>query len=234
MTMLTKKLKILTEHCDPSRKLRLSSLLKFLQEVSIEDTERLGYPRSTTLDRGLLWVIGKQRVKINRLPCYDETVEILTYPGEKIPFLFPRHCKIYSSSGELLVSSSAAWTLIDEKSRLMVDPEHFGIVIEGENKSDEIGFQFPFKGFDLKKEATFAAKWRDCDLNGHMNNTAYLDEAEDLIPHSFLKEHELSFLDVAYKKEIPLGQEIPVQYDEENLVYVFSSASFFIRLGFHG
>ena len=231
--MLTKKLKILTEHCDPSRKLRLSSLLKFLQEVSIEDTERLGYPRSTTLDRGLLWVIGKQRVKINRLPCYDETVEILTYPGERIPFLFPRHCKIYSSSGELLVSSSAAWTLIDEKSRLMVDPEQFGIVIEGENEGDEIGFQFPFKGFDLKKEATFAAKWRDCDLNGHMNNTAYLDEAEDLIPHSFLKEHEPSFLDVAYKKEIPLGQEIPVQYGEENLVYVFSSASFFIRLGFH-
>ena len=231
--MLTKKLKILTEHCDPSRKLRLSSLLKFLQEVSIEDTERLGYPRSTTLDRGLLWVIGKQRVKINRLPCYDETVEILTYPGERIPFLFPRHCKIYSSSGELLVSSSAAWTLIDEKSRLMVDPEQFGIVIEGENEGDEIGFQFPFKGFDLKKEATFAAKWRDCDLNGHMNNTAYLDEAEDLIPHSFLKEREPSFLDVAYKKEIPLGQEIPVQYGEENLVYVFSSASFFIRLGFH-
>ena len=230
--MLSKRLKILTEHCDPSRKLRLSSLLKMLQEASIEDTENLGYPRSTTLDRGLLWVIGKERVQINRLPGYDETVELRSYPGERIPFLFPRHCKIYSRSGELLVSSSAAWTLIDEKKRTMVDPERYGIVIEGKNEGDEIGFQFPFKSFDLQKKSTFAAKWRDCDLNGHMNNTSYLDEAEELIPCDFLKTHEPSFLDVAFKKEIPLGEEISLSYGEENNVYVFSSTCFFIRLGF--
>ncbi len=230
--MLSKSVKILTEHCDPSRKLRLSSLLKFLQEVSIEDTELLGYPRSTTLDRGLLWVIGKQRLKINRLPCYDETIKILTYPGGKMPFLFPRHCKIFSLDGELLVSSSAAWTLIDENKRTMIDPTQFGIVIEGENEGDEIGFQFPFKSFDLPKKATFAAKWRDCDLNGHMNNTAYIDEAEELVPNDFLKCHEPSFLDVAYKKEIPLGQEALVAYGEEGGVYVFSSPSFFLRIGF--
>lgn len=230
--MLSKSIKILTEHCDPARKLRLSSLLKFLQEVSIEDTENLGYPREKTLDRGLLWVIGKQRLVINRLPEYDESVQIVTYPGERIPFLFPRHCKIYSSSGELLVSSSSAWTLIDEKNRSMIDPEAYGIVIGGKSEGDEVGFQFPFKGFELTEKATFAAKWRDCDLNGHMNNTAYLDEAEDLIPVGFLKTHEPSLLEVAYKKEIPLGQEIPVSYGEEDNVYVFSSASFFLRLGF--
>ncbi len=116
----------------------------------------------------------------------------------------------------------------------MVNPEQYGIVINGESCGDEIGFQFPFKGFELTKNATFAAKWRDCDLNGHMNNTAYFDEAEDLIPPSFLKSHEPSFLDVAYKKEIPLGEEIPVSYGLEDDVYVFSSPSFFIRLGFRG
>ncbi len=230
--MLSKSIKILTEHSDPSRRLRLSSLLKFLQEVSIEDTENLGYPKEKTLERGLLWVIGKQRLIINRLPRYDETVEILTYPGERIPFLFPRHCKVYSASGELLVSSSAAWTLIDEKKRTMIDPERYGVLIEGESCGDEVGFQFPFKSFNLTKNATFAAKWRDCDLNGHMNNTAYFDEAEDLIPSSFLKSHEPSFVDVAYKKEIPLGEEIALSYGEEDGVYVFSSSSFFIRLGF--
>ncbi len=230
--MLSKSIKILTEHCDPTRKLRLSSLLKFLQEISIEDTEKLGYPREKTLDRGLLWVIGKQRLTINRLPKYDEVVQIVSYPGERMPFLFPRHCKIYSSSGELLVSSSAAWTLIDEKKRSMIDPKAYGIVIDGKSEGDEVGFQFPFKGFELTKNATFAAKWRDCDLNGHMNNTAYLDEAEDLIPFAFLKAHEPSLLEVAYKKEIPLGQEIPVSFGEEDNIYVFSSASFFIRLGF--
>ena len=230
--MISKEIKILTEHCDASRRLRLSSLFRFFQEISIEDTERLGFPRSTTLDRGLLWVIGKQRLEIKRMPEYDETVEILSYPGKKIPFLFPRYCKVVSRDGEAIVSSSAIWTLIDEKSRSMIDPEKHGIVIDGKEEGDEIGPQFPMKTFPLQNKAVFAAKWSDCDLNGHMNNTAYFDEALNLIPPSFLKSHQPSAVDVAYKKEIPLGSEVAVSYEEEKGVYVFSSDSFFIRIAF--
>jgi medium-chain acyl-[acyl-carrier-protein] hydrolase len=230
--MLRKSVKILTEHCDASRCLRLSSLLKFFQEISIEDTENLGYPRQTTLDRGLLWVIGKQRIKIERMPRYDEHVELLTYPGPKTPFLFPRHCFLSSTSGQTLVSSSAVWSLIDEKKRAMIDPKRFGIVIEGSNKGNEIGFVFPQIGFELDKKAIFAAKWRDCDLNGHMNNTAYIDEVIDLVPVDYLKEHAVSSLDVAYKREIPLGASVEVNYGQRGDEFVFSSPSFFIRLIF--
>ena len=76
------------------------------------------------------------------------------------------------------------------------------------------------------------ASWRDCDLNGHMNNTAYLDEAEDLIPLEYLKSHVPSAIDIAYKKEIPLGEEVEVSYGDEGGVYVFSCPSFFLRLTF--
>ena len=65
-----------------------------------------------------------------------------------------------------------------------------------------------------------------------MNNTAYLDEAEDLIPLEYLKSHVPSAIDIAYKKEIPLGEEVEVSYGNEGGVYVFSCPSFFLRLTF--
>ncbi|MBQ2493774.1 MAG: hypothetical protein II520_00895, partial [Bacilli bacterium] len=86
MHELTYQEKILTEHCDPKKDLRLSSLLRLVQEASIRSVEELGYPREKTLDRGILWVVGKQRFEISRLPVYDEEVQVLTYPGKKMHF----------------------------------------------------------------------------------------------------------------------------------------------------
>ena len=230
--MFSRVFRLLTEDCDVNKNLRLSRLFQFLQEISIADTERLGYPREKTLDKGLLWVVGKQRVEIKRLPVYGEEIRLETWPGEKTPFLFPRHYAIYGNNEEPLVKASAVWTLISEQNRMMVNPKDHGIVIEGEARGGEIPFQFPMKSFPLLGRAMLKASWRDCDLNGHMNNTAYLDEAEDLIPLEYLKSHVPAAIDIAYRKEIPLGEEVEVSYGNEGGVYVFSCPSFFLRLTF--
>ena len=230
--MYQKTIKILTEHVDCKQNLRLSTLLKFLHEVAIAHTEELGYPRTKTLDKGFLWVVAKQHVEVSRLPRYDETVTISTWPGQEIPFLFIRHYEIVSSSGESLVKASAVWTLIDAHSRTMINPTKEGIVIHEEPHGGEVPFQFATRAEGLPHLATIKASWRDCDLNGHMNNTAYLDEAEDLIPIDFLKKRDVKSFDVAYKKEIPLGTTVEVNYGETDGTYLFVSPYFFLRLVF--
>lgn len=230
--MLTRTFSLLTEDCDVNKNLRLSRLLQFLQEISIADTERLGYPRQKTLDKGLLWVVGKQHLEIHRLPVYGEKIELRTYPGAKTPFLFPRHYAVYDGEGKVLIKASAVWTLISERTRSMVNPSQHGIVIEGENHGGEVPFQFPMKSFPLMGRAILKASWRDCDLNGHMNNTSYVDEMQDWIPLEYLKSHVPTVLDIAYKKEIPLGEEVEVEYGNEKGVYVFSCPSFFLRITF--
>lgn len=230
--MLTQKLTLLTEDCDAKRELRLSRLFQLLQEISIADTEALGYPREKTLDKGLLWVLGKQRVEISRLPVYGEKVVLTSSPGKRIPFLFPRHCVMETEGGELLLKASSVWALIDQKTRVMVNPEEHGVVIEGKEEGGEIPFQFPMKSFPLMGRVCFQAEWRDCDLNGHLNNTAYLDKAENLIPIPFLLSFSPKEIEIAYRKEIPLGEKTEVSYGEENGTYVFSCPEFFLRLLF--
>lgn len=229
--MQSKSIELRTEHCAPNRELRLSSLFRLIQEIAISDTESLGYPKEKTLDRGLLWVVGKQRVEIARLPKYGERVELSTHPGPKTPFLFPRYYAL-KQGNETLLSAASVWTLIDNKTRQMINPMEKGIVIDGENLEGDVPFQFPMKSFPLPGRCRFLASWRDCDLNGHLNNASYLDLAELMIPDSYLLSHTPSLVEIAYRKEIPLGEEAEVEYGNKGNEYVFSCPSFFLRIAF--
>ncbi len=229
--MQTKNIELRTEHCAPNRELRLSALFRFIQEIAISDTENLGYPKQKTLDRGLLWVVGKQRIEIKRMPKYGERVELSTHPGAKTPFLFPRYYTMKQEE-ETLLSAGSVWTLIDCKTRQMINPAEKGIVIEGENLEGDVSFQFPMKSFPLLGRCHFVASWRDCDLNGHLNNASYLDLAESMIPDAYLLSHTPCLVEIAYRKEIPLGSEVEVEYGNEGDEYVFSCPSFFLRIVF--
>lgn len=229
--MQTKSIELRTEHCTPNRELRLSSLFRLIQEIAISDTENLGFPKEKTLDRGLLWVVAKQRVEIARLPKYGEIVELSTHPGPKTPFLFPRYYQMRQGD-QTLLSAGSVWTLIDSQTREMVNPAEKGIVIEGESLENDVPFQFPMKSFPLPDRCRFFASWRDCDLNGHLNNASYLDLAEAMIPDAYLYSHTPSLVEIAYRKEVSLGQAVEVEYGSEGNEYVFSCPSFFLRIVF--
>jgi hypothetical protein len=50
--------RLLASDCDAERRVKLSALLRSIEEVSIADTTRLHMGREKTLDKGLLWVIA--------------------------------------------------------------------------------------------------------------------------------------------------------------------------------
>ena len=89
--------KLLTSNCDVNRKLKLSELLNWFQEIAIRDTEEHGMGRDKTLDRGLLWVVTGYRIEINRLPVYDEHVTLTSWPGKTIHVFFPRYFRMTDS-----------------------------------------------------------------------------------------------------------------------------------------
>ena len=114
-------LRIRSQHVTCCRRLRLSVLLEFFQEASIAHTEALGMGREKTLDRGLLWIITKQHVGIRRMPEYDEEITIRSWPGEMMHVLFPRFYEVVSG-GDVIITGSALWMLIDAESRGFIFP----------------------------------------------------------------------------------------------------------------
>ncbi len=223
-------IRLLSEHVTLKRTLRASVLLRFLQEASIAHTIELGYPKEKTLERGLLWVIARQQISIRRMPAYDETVTLRSWPCETMRFLFPRGYQITDEKGEVIIEGMAVWALIEEKTRKIVFPDDYGIIIPDGSAGRELAFPRGLKLNDLPNKVTFVAPFSKCDINGHLSNTAYLDIAEDLIPLDYLKEHTLAEIVVDYKKEIRAGTEVELSYGPHGEGYAFASEYFSIAI----
>ncbi len=225
---------IKTADSTPNKELRLSSIVRFAQEVSVKSIEELGFDSSKTLNKGLLWVIAKQYFVINRIPHYDDHIKVVTYPGKKMANFFLRHYKFLSSNDEVLIRGVAVWCLIDQNNRKMINPSDYGIAVPEIHEEGEIDFPPSYHVDEtLPNSSEICATWSKCDINGHLNNTYYFDIIEDLIPIDFLLNHSIKSFNITYKREIPLGTKATINYGFSSPYYDFVGDKFQVRVEFN-
>ncbi|MBQ2061362.1 MAG: hypothetical protein II458_01675 [Oscillospiraceae bacterium] len=214
MSIYREELLLRSKHVDMYRRLRTSELFRLLQEASIRHTEELGMGRDKTLDRGILWVLGLQRAEITRMPTYDETVVLKSWPGKTMHVLFPRYYSLETKDGEPLLRASALWTLVDAEKRKMVFPEKAGIVIDGVVTGEEIRLPSPPPRLTCDRERPFTVPYSCVDLNGHMNNCRYLDLAED-VTGAAAAGKTLRDIQAEYVSEAKLDQTLRVSWGQD-------------------
>ncbi len=221
MSIYSIEYKILSSDTDANRTLRLSRLMTMLQEASIAHTTALGMGREMTLDRGLLWIVTLQQAKITRLPVYDETIRLRSWPGKMMHLLFPRYYRIEDKKGNVLVEASALWALMDEKTRRVVFPELWGVKIRGVHTGKEIPLPAAPKMPAAAETGAFTVPFSFVDLNGHMNNTRYFDLAADRMPQE-LRTRPISGVQAEYAKEAKEGDTILLRHETTDNAFLLS------------
>jgi medium-chain acyl-[acyl-carrier-protein] hydrolase len=191
-------------------------MLRLFQDASIEHTEYLGYKKEKTLERGFLWVIARTSVSISRLPDYDETIRIVTWPGSMMRILYPRFYAIEDLSGNTLVTSASIWTLIDKNKRTPVRPSESNVIINGSDTRDALPLPHDFKTQCELRCTTRHSRYSDLDLNGHVNNIRYLEWADDLLSPQYHKDHPLRSMKINYLSEIKPDTDVTMNYGIEN------------------
>lgn len=220
--------------CDPFQRMRLSRLAEIMQDCSIAHTVELGVTKDMTLGKGLLWVTARQHISFVRMPRYDETVTIETWPGRMMHVLFPRYTRIKVNE-EVIGTASALWLLMDAHTRQMVFPDQYGIAIEGEEDKD---IALPGMVRAVKKGLfdSCTIRYSYCDLNGHLNNARYFDLGMDVIPECE-EGLELQNADIDYVHEITSGKKVDlIHHKEDGREYISgfmgSTTAFRMALGF--
>lgn len=193
------------------RVLRLSTLLRYIQEGTVRHTTELGMGRDMTLDRGLLWVITQQHLTVKRLPGYDEVITLKTWPGASLHLFFPRYTSVLDAAGEELIHAKTLWVLMDEKVRRPVFPQKYGVHIEGVSQPGDFPLPrvaLPKAGDRLLLEKDRTALFSECDINGHMNNSLYFDLFDDMMQECMAgrsSDIDVSEISAEYIDEIPYG-----------------------------
>ena len=206
-----------TRICDVDMfgKLRLSSLFSLLQNAAIDHTQTLGIDRTKTLDKGLLWLVTLQELRISRMPCFDEMIRIESWPGERMHLLFPRYHAICSANGEPLAEGSAIWVLYDAKKQSIAFPEEHGIEIEGARGKKSFGLPKPAKTLksSYQKEFAFTCPFSRCDINGHLGNTEHFAIASDT--NARLQSGETPARIIAeYDQQVKFGETVTIKWSE--------------------
>lgn len=203
------------------RKLKTSALFELFQELSVVHADILGFGTDQVLSRGIVWVITMQRVEIERMPAEQELIYLETWTGKTTHLLYPRFYRICDEAGNVLIQASSLWTLMDIESRKMLSSEQFGHEMVDMTSGVEIALPGAPKKAMAENSGSFTVPYSYLDQNGHMNNTRYLDLAEDLIPAP-LEGKRLKTIVSRYQNEARHGELIELQWQEKDGVYRIS------------
>ena len=155
-----------------------------------------------------------QRCEIQRLPEYDERITLTSWPGAMMHVFFPRYYRIADEKDNTLLSASALWMLVDEKTRKMVFPDEWGVEIAGVTTGQEIRLPSGLKKLPCTEEAAFTVPFSYVDLNGHMNNTRYFDLAEDHLTAA-AEGRRLKTVGTEYTAEARFGDALTLRWGSE-------------------
>ena len=104
------------------------------------------------------------------------------------------------------------WIVVNtEMGHIMRQPSWCTPNYENEDVEGELP-QLVHKCKELTPAGSWTASYSLCDLNGHVNNSFYLDIACDALPLEALRKGPLRFASIKYHREIPMGAQVAVAY----------------------
>ena len=220
MDKITYKEKYLVKSSDVDafHNMRISSLMKILQNLAYDGAAILGAGKDKTFERGYLWVFSKLEIEIDRLPYDQEVIKLSTFPNELMHFVYPRTFLIKDDNDNLMVKATSFWCLINMNTRKIALPSETGIGATSSIKADQID-KIVTKEVSLKESRI--VRYTDIDLNKHLNNTRYLDFICDLYDSNYFSTHLIKKLNIAFHQEVKEGEKIDIYASNDDTYFLF-------------
>ena len=170
-------------------------------------------------------VDADQRLRLSRLFTFLQEASIAHTTalgmGREKTLDFPRYYRMEDREGRTLLTGSALWALMDRESRKMVFPEDHGVRIDGEKGERPLPLPAAPKPAREGIREDFTVPYSYVDLNGHMNNTRYLDLAEDRMPAD-LRARPIREVRAEYSGEAKLGETVALTYGVQGAAFLLS------------
>ena len=198
---------------DRHDRLKMSTILDYLQEIAGDHCALLSATRADLLKKNLFWAVIRHRVVITRLPKAGEDIQLTTWPMPTTRTAYPRAVLAVDSEGKELFRSVSLWVLMDMTTRAMVLPGKSGVTVEGQLLGGEIEPAGAMAAKERANSQRRAVRYTDLDWNGHMNNCRYLDWVDDLTGSDFHQNHSVTEFSVCYFSEAREGEILTLNWE---------------------
>ena len=198
------------------------TLFRYAQQIANTQCAVHGITDETYARTNTAFLLARQAFHITHMPHVDETVTLVTAPEQMHHAVNKRLTTVYDANGTELAFVDSRWVLVDLDKRTILrtrPPE-----LDGPWASERLPRALPMR---LKKpESTeeagrYTAVYSRCDMNGHLNNSRYVDIVMDSLPVETVREYAAEDLVIYYHIEVPLGESFTLHRAllEENQWY---------------
>lgn len=161
--------------------LSAGGLQRIFQDIASLHVDEIGLSGKTIGPLGLIWVVTRQTVQIERMPRPGEKILARTWPGVTRHMLFPRYYSVLDGAGNEVIRGCALWAMVDMATRKMINPKNYGLSLEGIVTGGECRLPTAAGKLPVEHGMEFTVTEEYLDSNMHMNNTRYYDLAESCI-----------------------------------------------------
>ena len=113
---------------DLTKKLKLSALFNYLQNISSLHVENLGIGiEAIEKQCGVTWILMRAKAEIARYPSWNEDITIETWHQKPKRFLFERDFIVRDATGDVIIRVVSIWIIIDIKTRQLKKSESIDV-----------------------------------------------------------------------------------------------------------
>ncbi len=190
--------------------MKASALLDIIQDVSIQDSTRVGYSIHALKDINRAWLMQGINVRYEK-PISTKAPLTVSTGVKSFRGSTSERCCIVEQEGEIVARTVANWFLIDvEKTRVIrIPPEILEAYEVGGFEEEFFSYQKPELP-DAEPLYTVKVSNKEIDTNSHLNNQRAAELMLDAIPFEF----SFNDMKILYKKAAYLGDILEVCMDE--------------------
>lgn len=200
---------------DKERKLRITALIQFMEDMAIRHSEACGVGLDFYEQQQVAWVLAKWDIEVTRSPRFNQQITIITEPTAFRNFFGFRKFVVKDHQGEVLAGAHSLWIFIDTRKKKPIPVNEkliraFGLTSE---KKTPLPIEAPSAPETGQYATSFLIRPGDIDTNHHVNNARYIEWALDTLPIEVTTGKSVHRVLVDYRKELNYGQEITSEAD---------------------
>lgn len=196
---------------DPRGRLQIAAILCYLQETAAVDVLARGFSDTDLLARRDVWVLARLALEVDARPGWRQELTVHTWAaGVQGRLLARREFLLENAAGAPVARAASAWLYIDAATRRprRVDQGLLdAFPVRSERALDQPLDKLPPPG-EGGEVHRFAVRFRDLDVNQHVNNSRYLEFIMSSLPPAVRDGAELAALELNFLAEARLGDQI--------------------------
>jgi medium-chain acyl-[acyl-carrier-protein] hydrolase len=190
-------------------RVRLFSLMNYLQDAAGEHAAALGFSVTDLGKKHMTWVLSRYHLRVARYPVLGERLIVETWPSGRSGYFALRDFDVRDKAGRDVLCATTSWMVIDfgKKQPVKVDE-----ILPSNTVVARRALADDFKSLPAldspEREVPFRVEMGHIDLNRHVNHAVYVQWAIEAVPPDVLWRLFPLDIEIAYRGEAVYGDEI--------------------------